>query len=41
MSGVFYIGVGEQFDDGKLQAYRPGAVIVLPAGTAFPLGQIR
>jgi quercetin dioxygenase-like cupin family protein len=34
MSGVFYIGVGEQFDDGKLQAYPPGAVIVLPGGTA-------
>jgi quercetin dioxygenase-like cupin family protein len=33
MSGVFYIGLGEQFDDGKLQAYPPGAVIVLPAGT--------
>jgi quercetin dioxygenase-like cupin family protein len=33
MSGVFYIGVGEQFDAGKLQAYPPGAVIVLPAGT--------
>jgi quercetin dioxygenase-like cupin family protein len=33
MSGVFYIGVGEQFDDGKLQAYPPGAVIVLPGGT--------
>ncbi len=33
MSGVFYIGVGERFDDGKLQAYPPGAVIVLPGGT--------
>ena len=33
MSGVFYIGVGEQFDDGKLRAYPPGAVIVLPGGT--------
>jgi quercetin dioxygenase-like cupin family protein len=33
MSGVFYIGVGEQFDDGQLQAYPPGAVIVLPGGT--------
>ncbi len=33
ISGVFYIGLGEQFDDGKLQAYPPGAVIVLPAGT--------
>jgi quercetin dioxygenase-like cupin family protein len=34
ISGVFYIGLGEEFDDGKLQAYPPGAVIVLPAGTA-------
>jgi len=25
--------VGEQFDDGKLRAYPPGAVIVLPGGT--------
>lgn len=33
MSGVFYIGLGEQFDDGKLEAYPPGAVIVLPGGT--------
>src|SRR5580692_6708955 len=34
MSGVFYIGLGEEFDEGKLQAYPPGAVIVLPAETA-------
>jgi quercetin dioxygenase-like cupin family protein len=33
ISGVFYIGVGEQFDGGKLEAYPPGAVIVLPGGT--------
>jgi quercetin dioxygenase-like cupin family protein len=33
MSGVFYIGIGEQFDEGKLVAYPPGAVIVLPGGT--------
>jgi quercetin dioxygenase-like cupin family protein len=33
MSGVFYIGVGEQFDGGKLEAYPPGAVVVLPGGT--------
>jgi quercetin dioxygenase-like cupin family protein len=33
VSGVFYIGVGEQFDEGKLEAYAPGAVIVLPGGT--------
>jgi quercetin dioxygenase-like cupin family protein len=34
ISGVFYIGLGEQFDEGKLEAYPPGAVIVLPGGTA-------
>ena len=33
MSGVFYIGLGEHFDAGKLQAYPPGAVVVLPGGT--------
>jgi hypothetical protein len=33
ISGVFYIGVGEQFDEAKLAAYPPGAVIVLPGGT--------
>ena len=34
ISGVFYIGLGDQFDDGKLQAYPPGAVIVLPGNTS-------
>jgi uncharacterized RmlC-like cupin family protein len=33
MSGVFYIGVGEHFDADKLEAFPPGAVIVLPGGT--------
>ena len=33
ISGVFYIGLGEQFDAGKLAAYPPGAVIVLPGDT--------
>jgi quercetin dioxygenase-like cupin family protein len=33
ISGVFYIGRGDQFDEGKLEAYPPGAVIVLPGGT--------
>ncbi len=33
MSGVFYIGRGKQFDADKLEAYPPGAVIVLPGGT--------
>jgi len=30
MSGVFYIGLGEQFDETELEAYPPGSVIVLP-----------
>jgi quercetin dioxygenase-like cupin family protein len=32
ISGVFYIGLGETFDDRKLVAYAPGSVIVLPGG---------
>jgi quercetin dioxygenase-like cupin family protein len=34
ISGVFYIGLGEEFDADKLKAYPPGAVIVLPGNTA-------
>jgi quercetin dioxygenase-like cupin family protein len=34
ISGVFYIGLGDVFDPDKLQAYPPGAVIVLPGNTA-------
>jgi quercetin dioxygenase-like cupin family protein len=33
ISGVFYIGVGEEFDPEKLEAYPPGSVIVLPGKT--------
>ncbi|MFT3796138.1 cupin domain-containing protein [Flavobacterium sp.] len=33
ISGVFYIGVGEQFDETRLQAYAPGSVVVLPGNT--------
>ena len=33
LSGVFYIGVGDQFDADRLQAYAPGSVIVLPGDT--------
>src|SRR5215468_11242725 len=33
MSGVFYIGLGEQFDGDKMKAYPPGSVIVLPGDT--------
>jgi hypothetical protein len=34
ISGVFYIGRGEEFDPDKLEAYPPGAVVVLPGETA-------
>ena len=30
MSGIFYIGLGEQFDGEKVQAFPAGSVIVLP-----------
>jgi quercetin dioxygenase-like cupin family protein len=33
ISGVFYVGVGEAFDPDKLEAYPPGAVVVLPRNT--------
>jgi quercetin dioxygenase-like cupin family protein len=33
MSGVFYIGLGEDFNESKIEAYPPGAVIILPGNT--------
>lgn len=33
ISGVFYIGIGDKFEESKLKAYPPGSVIVLPANT--------
>ncbi|WP_410819092.1 cupin domain-containing protein [Micromonospora sp. 050-3] len=33
VSGIFYVGLGDEFGDEKLQAYPPGAVVVLPGGT--------
>jgi uncharacterized RmlC-like cupin family protein len=33
ISGVFYIGLGDKFDQSKLEAYPPGAVIILPGYT--------
>ena len=33
ISGVFYIGLGEQFNADKLEAYPPGSVVVLPGNT--------
>jgi quercetin dioxygenase-like cupin family protein len=34
ISGLFYIGLGNEFDADKLEAYPPGAVIVLPGDTS-------
>jgi quercetin dioxygenase-like cupin family protein len=34
ISGVFYIGLGDQFDGNKVNAYPPGSVIVLPGNTS-------
>lgn len=33
IAGVFYIGLGDEFDPQKLVAYPPGSVVVLPGGT--------
>jgi hypothetical protein len=30
ISGVFYIGLGEEFDETKLSAHAPGSVLILP-----------
>jgi quercetin dioxygenase-like cupin family protein len=32
ISGVFYIGLGDVFDESKLNAFAPGSVVVLPGG---------
>jgi len=34
MSGIFYIGLGDKFDAGKMTAFPPGSVVVLPGDTA-------
>lgn len=34
ISGVFYIGLGDIFDESKLSAFAPGSVVVLPGGQA-------
>jgi quercetin dioxygenase-like cupin family protein len=34
ISGVFYIGLGDEFDATKLEAYPPGALIILPGNTS-------
>ncbi len=33
MSGVFYIGLGTEFDGDAVKAYPPGSVLVLPGDT--------
>ncbi|GEC78822.1 cupin domain-containing protein [Flavobacterium aquatile] len=33
ISGVFYIGIGTEFDETKLKVYAPGSVIILPGNT--------
>ncbi|MFZ0736433.1 MAG: cupin domain-containing protein [Candidatus Acidiferrales bacterium] len=33
ISGIFYIGLGDQFNADKLEAHPPGSVIVLPGDT--------
>lgn len=33
ISGVFYIGIGENYDESQLNAYPPGTVLTLPGGT--------
>jgi quercetin dioxygenase-like cupin family protein len=33
ISGVFYIGIGDKYDENKLQAYPPGSIIILPGNT--------
>jgi quercetin dioxygenase-like cupin family protein len=34
ISGIFYIGLGDEFDPDRLEAYPPGAVVVLPGNTS-------
>jgi quercetin dioxygenase-like cupin family protein len=34
ISGVFYIGLGDEFDGNKVEAYPPGSVVVLPGNTS-------
>jgi quercetin dioxygenase-like cupin family protein len=34
ISGVFYVGLGDEFDPQRLEAYPPGAVVTLPRNTS-------
>jgi hypothetical protein len=38
ISGVFYIGLGDRFDGDQVNAYPPGAVIVLPGAHRTSIG---
>ena len=40
ISGVFYIGLGDEFDAGKLEAYPPGGDRSAPQHVPFPLGEV-
>ena len=33
VSGIFYIGIGDKYDENNLKAYPPGSVVVLPGNT--------
>jgi hypothetical protein len=33
ISGIFYIGRGDRFDEERLEAYPPGSIVVLPGET--------
>jgi hypothetical protein len=41
ISGVFYIGLGDEFDASKLEAYPPGAVIIVPGNAPHFHWEIR
>jgi len=34
ISDIFYIGLGDEFDASRLEAYPPGAVIIVPGNTS-------
>lgn len=34
ISGVFYVGLGERFEESELTAHAPGSVLVVPGGQA-------
>jgi hypothetical protein len=34
ISGIFYVGLGDEFDATKLEAYLPGAVMIPPGNTS-------